>query len=83
MKTVQIELPDEVLISLKETPASFSREVCVAAAAKLYDLDKLSSGRAAELAGMPRASILQVLGRYGVPGFDMSGDRLGRDIEDA
>ena len=83
MKTVQIECPDEVLISLKETLDEFSHEICMAAAAKLYELGKLSSGRAAELAGIPRVSFLQALARYGVPIFDMTSEELERDVENA
>ncbi len=36
------------------------------AAVKLYELGRLSSGRAAELAGMPRVEFLLALGRYKV-----------------
>ncbi len=83
MKTVQIECPDEVLISLKETPDEFSREIRMAAAAKLFELGKLSSGRAAELAGISCISFLQALGRYGVPVFDMTLEDLKRDVKNA
>ena len=51
MVTIQIDLPDEVLLALKETPEGLSQMIRMAAAAKLYELGKLSSGRAAELAG--------------------------------
>ena len=36
------------------------------AAVKLYELGRPSSGRAAELAGMPRVDFLLSLGRYRV-----------------
>lgn len=83
MKTVQIEMPDEVLISLKETPEELSNEIRMAAAAKLYEIGKLSSGRAASLAGISRISFLQKLGNYGVPIFDMTDKELLQDVQNA
>ena len=40
------------------------------AAVKLYELGRLSSGRAAELAGVPRVEFLLALGRYKVFPFE-------------
>ena len=37
---------------------------------RLYDLGRLSSGRAAQALGLPRRRFLEVLGRYGVSPFD-------------
>jgi predicted HTH domain antitoxin len=83
MPTIQIELPDEVLLSLKETPESLSKVIRMAAAAKLYELGKLSSGRAADLAGLSRVRFLQALGQYGVPIFDLTEEKLAQDLRNA
>jgi predicted HTH domain antitoxin len=83
MPTIQIELPDEVLLSLKETPEGLSRVIRMAAAAKLYELGKLSSGRAADLAGLSRISFLQTLERYGVPIFEVTEEELAQDVRNA
>lgn len=66
MATLTIEYPDEILVSLKETKDDFSYELKTAAAVKLYELGKLSSGKAAKLAGMDRISFLRTLGKYRV-----------------
>jgi len=83
MPTIQIELPDEVLLALQETPEGLSRVIRMAAAAKLYELGKLSSGRAADFAGLPRVSFLQALERYGVSIFEVTEEELAQDVRHA
>ena len=65
MATLTIEYPDEILVSLKETQDDFSEELKTAAV-KLYEMGKLSSGKAARLAGMDKISFLKILGKYQV-----------------
>ena len=78
MTTIQMDLPDEIGWSLKEPPDQLAGEIRMAAAAKLYELGKLSSGRAAELANVSRVAFLQALGRYGVSMLDLSPGRACR-----
>ncbi len=63
---VSAEIPEKVLLAEKTDEVSFAREVRILAAVKLYELGRLSSGRAAELAGMSRVEFLLTLGRYKV-----------------
>ena len=44
-----IDIPEEILLAEKTDETSFAREVLALAAVKLYELGRLSSGRAAEL----------------------------------
>ncbi|PZD71122.1 hypothetical protein C1752_07850 [Acaryochloris thomasi RCC1774] len=83
MGVVKIDVPDEVLVSLKESDVSISQELSILAAVKLFELGKLSSGRAAQLAGMSRVEFLGKLGRYRVSPFDLSSEELENDVLNA
>lgn len=83
MEKIVLEIPEEILISLKETPSELSRDIRMLAAVKLYEMGRLSSGRAAQLAGIPRVSFLQSLSRYGVSIISLTPEELKRDLENA
>jgi predicted HTH domain antitoxin len=79
MPTISIQCPDLVLISLKESPKEFAKEATKVAAGKLYEMGKLSSGRAAEFAGMSRIRFLQILAEFGTYIFDLTKEELERE----
>ncbi len=68
MQTRQIILnvPESVLLAEKTDEDSFSQELTRLAAVKLFELGRLSSGRAAELAGVSRTEFLLMLRQYKV-----------------
>lgn len=86
---ISVQIPEESrgnkvpAISLKEKPQSFARELQMLAAVKLYELGKLSSGRAAQLAGVTRVEFLLALGRYRVSPFDLDAETLAEDVANA
>lgn len=80
---ISVRIPEEPLISLKEDPESFAHELQMLAAVKLYELGKLSSGRAAQLAGVTRVEFLLALGNYHVSPFILDAETLAEDIANA
>jgi predicted HTH domain antitoxin len=76
MCEIAIRIPDESLSALDMAPDQAGDELRMLAAVKLYEMNRLSSGAAAKLAGIPRTVFLQRLGDYGVATFDLSEDDL-------
>ena len=75
MQTLTLHLPD----SLDMT----SKEVTMLLAARLYEQGKLSLGQAAELAGYPKRTFMELLGDYGVSVFNYPAEDIARDAANA
>jgi len=75
-RQIIINVPTKVLLAEKATEADFAREMRVLTAIKLYELGRLSSGRAADLAGMSRVEFLFILEKYRVFPFESELDDL-------
>lgn len=83
MKTLQIPYPEELLAESGESPEEFERELRFLVAAKLYELGRVTSGRAAAMAGMERVPFLEELGRHRISVVNYSPEELTREIEEA
>jgi predicted HTH domain antitoxin len=79
MSQITIDIPPESLIALKTTSDEAGELLRMAAAVKLFELGRLSSGAAAALAGVPRTVFLTRLADYGVDTFRLTEEELRRE----
>ena len=79
MSTVVFDIPKETLLALKMSETEASETLRIAAAVKLFELGRLSSGAAAHLAGVPRVVFLARLADYGVDTFNLTEEQLRQE----
>lgn len=65
-RQITIEVPESMLLVQNTDAIAFADEIQMLAAVKLYELGRLSSSHAAELAGVSRVEFLLSLSRYKV-----------------
>ena len=83
MSQIVLEISERSLEALSDSPETAGRELRLAAAMKFYEIGRLTSGGAAELAGIPRVEFLSKLRDYSIPTFRLSDDELREDMERA
>ena len=80
---IRIPYPEDLLLSLKESPAEFETEAKLLLAVKLYELGKVTTGMAARLAGLNRVNFIMTLSRFGLSPIGIDPEELTRDIANA
>lgn len=83
MSEITLSVPEETLVALKVDAEGLTQELRLAAAVKLYELGRLSSGTASALAGMPRTLFLTKLADYGVATFRLNEAEISEDAKRA
>ncbi|HWB77626.1 MAG TPA: UPF0175 family protein [Nannocystaceae bacterium] len=78
--SIRVELPWAAIDGAAPDEEAVSEELRVLWLVERVRQHKLSIGKAAELASMPRARFLSVLGQHGVPGIDYPPSELEAEL---
>lgn len=67
MQTISIDFPSDILLALNETEAELKQRIKTSLAMRLYRLQKLTIGKAAQLSGLSRFEFETLLSENEIP----------------
>ncbi len=80
MKTLTIPYSDDLLVSTGQSKKALENELCFLLAVKLFEVHRLSLGKAAELCGMPKIVFMDELGKLGIPVINLHDDQIQDEL---
>ena len=87
IEELKIKYPRGFELAVHMTKEEMEQHIRLMAALKMFELGKVSSGKAAQLAGMSRVEFLETCGRYRVSIFNYPPEEveeeLKKDMENA
>jgi len=80
METLTVEIPETIRHALQRTPDQMARDMRLYTALMLFREGKLSSGAAAELAGVPRVLFFDLCAEHEIPVSQITPKELEREL---
>ncbi len=80
IEKLTMKYPSGFELAVRMTKEEIECHIRLMAALKMFELGKVSSGKAAQLAGMSRVEFLETCGRYRVSVFNYSAQELEQEI---
>lgn len=83
MTHVSVPLPEDVFEALHRSLEEVRADIRLAVAIEWYRREMISQGRAAEVAGIPRADFIDALAARHIPVVQVDPEDLDRELGDA
>jgi predicted HTH domain antitoxin len=80
MAEIVFDFPPTVFSALRKSPSEFAVEMRLAAALHWYSQGTISQGKAAEIAGLSRAELLEELHRRKIPAIQVTPEELEEEL---
>lgn len=83
MQVLSIPYSDDLLITAGKPKEAFEQEMKFLLAVKLFELNRLSLGKAAELCGMSKLHFMDEIGRFNIPVINLDDDQIIDELNNA
>ncbi len=80
---IEVELPEEIFLLLRRSKRDIGEDIRKAIALQLFQEHLISSGKAAELAGMCLSDFMDLTREKRIPWFDYTEEEVEKEIEEA
>ena len=80
MNTLETPYPESIPALSNQSKEEFEHEARLALAYKLFEMGRLTSGQAAELAGIPRVQFLLESSRFGVASVNWDDEEIAAEF---
>lgn len=81
VRTISIDFPNDIFLALNESENDFKKRIKTSLAIQLFQLDKLTIGKAAQLSGLSRYEFERELSVNQIPISNLTEEDFNNDIE--
>lgn len=80
MQSIVMNLPDDLAASIEMTPEELASQVRHMAALKMFELGKISTGKAAQLAGLSKLDFIESCASYHIGMFNYKSEDVESEL---
>ena len=80
-QTISVDFPNDILLALNESENDLKKRIKITLAIQLYNLQKLTIGKASQLSGMSRLEFEKELSKNKISISTLNEEDILRDIE--